>query len=238
MTSTNSPLLNIVATLGLITLTVYLLVAGEQILLPLVLAILFSYLITALGDRIERIRIGRWSPRPWLGLSGAILAVLLVLALIVQLVASNISAVIEVAPQYQKQMEDMFASGSAWAVGHLNLKQPITLTALLEEINLRAVLERLADAVRAGAHFCIRRLGLPCTDEGRCEGRQREQASQQPAAHARGRSFTSVHEQGGFHRARMQQAGTLHQRPRGVEPHRPRVDRLDSGGDHPNWRKR
>ena len=157
MTSTNSPLLNIVAALGLITLTVYLLVAGEQILLPLVLAVLFSYLITALGDRIERIRIGRWSPPPWLGLSGAILAVLLVLALIVQLVASNISAVIEVAPQYQKQMEDMFASGSAWAVGHLNLKQPITLTALLEEINLRAVLERLADAFQsiAGHTFQI-----------------------------------------------------------------------------------
>lgn len=157
MTGTNSPLFNAVATLGLITLTVYLLVAGEQILLPLVLAILFSYLITALGGRIERIRIGGWSPPPWLGLSSAILAVLLVLALIVQLVASNISAVIEVAPQYQKQMEEMFAQASTWASGHLNLKQPITMTVLLEEINLRAVLERFADAFQsiAGNTFQI-----------------------------------------------------------------------------------
>jgi predicted PurR-regulated permease PerM len=146
---TTRPLLSAFATLGLITLTVYLLVVGEQILLPLVLAILFSYLITALGDRIQRLRIGRWHPPAWMGLSGAIVAVMLVLALIVQIVASNISDVVDAAPQYQKQMEEMFAEASAFAAKILNQERPITMTGLLQEINLRGVLERFVDAFQS-----------------------------------------------------------------------------------------
>ncbi|MGE4064036.1 MAG: AI-2E family transporter [Rhodospirillaceae bacterium] len=146
---TNRPLLAAFATLGLITLTVYLLVVGEQILLPLILAVLFSYLITALGHRIERLRIGQWSPLPWMGLSGAIIAVLLVLALIVQIVASNISDVVEAAPQYQEQMEEMFAQASRFAADILNRDRPITMAALLQEINLRAVLERFVEAFQS-----------------------------------------------------------------------------------------
>jgi AI-2 transport protein TqsA len=146
---TTRPLLSLFATVGLITLTVYLLVVGEQILLPLVLAILFSYLITALGRRIERIRVGRWNPPAWMGLSGAIIAVILILALIVQIVASNISAVVEAAPQYQKQMEEMFAEISTFAAKVLNRERPITMTGLLEEINLRAVIERFVDAFQS-----------------------------------------------------------------------------------------
>jgi AI-2 transport protein TqsA len=146
---TTRPLLSAFATLGLITLTVYLLVVGEQILLPLVLAILFSYLITALGHRIEGIRIGRWSPPAWMGLSGAIIAVMLVLALIVQIVASNISDVVAGAPQYQQQMEDMFAEVSTFAAKILNQERPITMAGLLQEINLRAVLERFVNAFQS-----------------------------------------------------------------------------------------
>ena len=138
---TTHPLYGAFATLGLVTLTVYLLVVGEQILLPLVLALLVSYLITALGHRIERLRIGRFQPPSWMGLSGAILAVLIVIGLMVQLVASNISDVADGAPQYQKQLEEMFADASAFAARILNQERPITLTALLQEINLRGVVE-------------------------------------------------------------------------------------------------
>lgn len=146
---TDSPLFSAFATLGLITLSVYLLVVGEQILLPLVLAILVSYLITALGHRIERLRIGRWQARPWMGLTGAILTVFLVIGIIVQLVASNISDIVDGAPQYQTQLEAMFAQASTLAAKVLNQDRPITLTALLQEINLRAVLERFVDAFQS-----------------------------------------------------------------------------------------
>jgi len=146
---TTRPLLSVFATVGLIALTVYLLVVGERILLPLVLAILFSYLITALGRRIEGIHIGRRHPPAWLGLSGAIVAVMLVLALIVQIVASNVSDVVDAAPAYQTQMEEMFAEASTFAAKVLNRERPITVAGLLQEINLRGVLERFVDAFQS-----------------------------------------------------------------------------------------
>ncbi len=146
---TTNPLFGAVATLGLVTLTVYLLVVGEQILLPLVLALLVSYLITALGHRIERLQIGRLNPPPWMGLSGAILAVVIVIALIVQIVASNVSDVADSAPQYQKQLEEMFAQASAFLARFLGQEQPLTLTALLKEINLRSVVESFALAFQS-----------------------------------------------------------------------------------------
>jgi predicted PurR-regulated permease PerM len=147
----DKPLYSAVATLGLITLTVYLLVVGEQILLPLVLAILVSYLITALGHRIERLRIGKWQPPAWMGLSGAVLAVVLVVGLIVQLVASNISEVIDGAPRYQVQLQELLTKVTDLAAKYLNRDRPITLTAVLEEINIRDVLERIALAFQSMA---------------------------------------------------------------------------------------
>jgi len=145
----DNPILNAFATLGLVALTIYLLVVGEQILLPLVLAILVSYLITALGNRIERLRIGTWHPPGWLGLSGAILAVILVIALVVQLVAGNIVDIADGAPQYQAQLQTLFAQAAEWVATLLRQDRPITLTAILQEINLRGVLERFAVAFQS-----------------------------------------------------------------------------------------
>ncbi len=145
----DKPLFSAVATLGLITLTVYLLVVGEQILLPLVMAVLVSYLITALGRRIEGLRLGAWHPPAWLGLSGAILAVGLVIALIVQLVANNISEVVDGAPRYQAQLEELLNNVTDLASKYLNRDRPLTVTALLEEINIRDVLERFVLAFQS-----------------------------------------------------------------------------------------
>ncbi|MCA0201151.1 MAG: AI-2E family transporter [Proteobacteria bacterium] len=147
--SMDKPLYSLVATLGLITLTGYLLVIGEQILLPLVLAILVSYLITALGHRIERLHIGKWRPPAWMGLSGAVLAVVLIVGLIVQLVASNISEVIDGAPRYQVQFQNLLTKITDLAAKYLNRDRPITVTAVLEEINIRDVLERFALAFQS-----------------------------------------------------------------------------------------
>lgn len=145
----DSPLWSALATLGLITLTTYLLIVGEQILLPLVLAILASYLITALGHRIERLSLGGWHPPGWLGLTAAIAAVLVVLALLVQLVAGSISDVVASAPRYQEQLQALFARATRVAADLLGHDRPLTFTALLQEINLRAVLERFVNAFQA-----------------------------------------------------------------------------------------
>ncbi len=110
----NHTLYSVAASLGLATLTVYLLVVGEDILIPLVLAIFISYLITALGHFIRRLRIGKWRPPGWMGLTAAILLVVIVIAVIVQLVAGSIVDVVAEAPRYQDRLQDMFTKVTAF----------------------------------------------------------------------------------------------------------------------------
>jgi len=110
-------------------LTIYLLVVGEAILMPLVLAIFITYLIAALGQRIHRIMI-----------------FLLVIGVMVQLAAGNISDVVKAAPVYQERLQAFFTQGMDLAARLLNLEEPPTLTALVREIDLRALVERFADA--------------------------------------------------------------------------------------------
>ena len=130
----------------LVTLTVYLLVVGEAILMPLVLAFLITYLIAALGQRIQRIKVNGRQPPAWLGLIAAILIFLTVIAVMVQVAAGNIGDVVAAAPQYQERLQDFFTQGMALAARVLKLEEPPTFTTLVREINLRALLERFAGA--------------------------------------------------------------------------------------------
>ncbi len=139
----------VAASVGLVILTMYLLVIGEAILMPLVLAIFIAYLIAALGHRIQRIRIGAWNPPGWLGLTAAIVTLVLAIALIAQVTAGNISDVIASAPRYQVRLQEMFTKGMGLVATFLKLDEPPTFTSLLHEINLRAVMERFAGAFQA-----------------------------------------------------------------------------------------
>lgn len=136
------------ATFGLIAMTIYLLVVGEAILMPLVLAIFITYLIAALGHRIQRLRLGGWHPSPGLGLTAAIVILLLVIVVTVQIAAGNIREVVEAAPRYQSRLQDMFAQGMSLATTLLKLREPPTFTTLVHGIDLGTVVERVAGAFR------------------------------------------------------------------------------------------
>jgi len=153
----NSSIVTIAAAVGLVALSVYLLVVGEAILMPLVLAIFIAYLIAALGHRIERVKIGKRHPPESLGIAGAILIFLLVIAVTVQMVAGNVNAVVEQAPHYQERLQAMFTQASAFAADVLNLKEPPTLATLTKEIDLRTLVVRFAGAFQgiAGNTFQV-----------------------------------------------------------------------------------
>jgi AI-2 transport protein TqsA len=137
------------ASFGIIALTIYFLVVGESILMPLVLAIFIAYLIAALGHRIERLKLGSWHPPAWLGLTGAILIILAVIAVAVQIAAGSISAVIEAAPGYQTRLQEMFTQASNFVARVLRLDEPPTFTTLTQEIDLRDVMQRFAGAFQS-----------------------------------------------------------------------------------------
>jgi len=137
------------ASFGLVALTLYLLIVGESILMPLVLAIFIAYLIAALGNRLQRIKVGSWHPPGWLGLTGAILIMLLVIAIAVQIAAGNISSVIDAAPGYQVRLQEMFSQGAAFVARLLRLQEPPTFTTLAQGIDLRDAMQSFAAAFQS-----------------------------------------------------------------------------------------
>ncbi len=137
------------ASLGIVALTIYLLVVGESILMPFVLAVFIAYLIAALGHRIERIKIKSWQPPSWLGLTLAIVIILLVIGIVVQIAAGNIRAVVVEAPRYQESLQALFGQGMDFAARLLRLDEPPTLATLAAGINLRAMVERFAGAFQS-----------------------------------------------------------------------------------------
>lgn len=149
--SPNPGVITAAASFGLIALTIYLLVVGESILMPLVLAIFITYLIVALGNRIQRLKIGRWRPPASLGIAGAVCILLLLIAITVQIAADNISEVAVAAPRYQQRLQEMFSAGMTFAANILKLKEPPTFTALVAEVDLGTWVERFAAAFRVMA---------------------------------------------------------------------------------------
>jgi AI-2 transport protein TqsA len=143
-TNAKTDVIAVAAALGVVALTIYALVVGEGILMPLVLALFITYLIAALGKRIERIRVKDWHPPFWMGLTGAILVVLFVIAGVVQIVAGNIRAVVDAAPIYQERLQGLFTEGTAFVVDFLHLKQTPTLAMLAEKMDLGALLGSFA----------------------------------------------------------------------------------------------
>jgi AI-2 transport protein TqsA len=134
---------------GLGALTLYLMVVGESIFLPLVLAIFISYLILALGHAFQRIKLGTWSPKPWLGLTLAIVSLVVLVGLVVQIIAGNVRDVVAAAPQYQERLQATLAEVTAYIAGILGQDRPLTLTTVLNEIDFKAVVSRFAGAFQA-----------------------------------------------------------------------------------------
>lgn len=85
----------------LIALTIYLLVVGQNLFLPLVIAIVFWFLINVLAAGFSRIRRGRfYIPRPLCFLA-AILTILVVVSVIVQFITGSLNDLGSVARQYE-----------------------------------------------------------------------------------------------------------------------------------------
>jgi predicted PurR-regulated permease PerM len=145
--SANAPHLTSVASVvAMVALSVYLLIVGESIFIPLVLAIFFTYLIVALARVLQRPKFGGHHLGPRLGLAGAIVIAVLVILLIVQLVADNVRDVVAAAPQYQDRLEGVITKVNAFLIG--TFSERTTVTGLLGQLNLKDILGRLAGAMQ------------------------------------------------------------------------------------------
>src|SRR5262245_20306411 len=96
-----------------IATTMYLLVAGRGLLLPLVMGLTLWYMVDALADALEVPRLGRLRlPRPL-----ALLAALLVTSGLVwvlgRTISHNVSAVAAAAPAYEVRLQRLIDRGAA-----------------------------------------------------------------------------------------------------------------------------
>ncbi len=140
MENTKLKLQNFVLASILVALVFYLLVVGQTILLPLVIAIVFWYLINLLSEGFGRIQPGG---KPLPGLVRYILSFLTFFAIIwgiVELIASNIAGVVRVAPVYQANLGERWQS----VLALLRIEQEPTLAQLTDVVDLGQFITGLA----------------------------------------------------------------------------------------------
>ncbi len=96
--------LNFTASAVLVTLVFYLLVVGETLLLPLVIAIAFWYLINTLARGFSRIEVAGFKfPMP-VCLGASLLTFLLLIWALVNFLSASADDVLDVAPVYQENL--------------------------------------------------------------------------------------------------------------------------------------
>lgn len=133
--------------IGIAALTLYLLVIGQGILVPLVLAIFITYLLKALAHGLARIKVrGRSLPESF-ALTGAIILFLIAVAMVVQLVAGNVGAIAEAAPSYQQKLQSLFTDLQSTAEKLLGA--PLTIAELNERVDIQATILRLVGAIQS-----------------------------------------------------------------------------------------
>lgn len=132
--------------LMLAALILYLLIVGQSILLPLVISLVFWYLINLLASAIHRVPVGRYLP-VWSCYGLSIIAFILGIWAVVKLVSMNIDSVVSVAPSYQANFEARLEA----ILGYFRIEEAPTFSQLTELVNLRVILSNLASAVTSVA---------------------------------------------------------------------------------------
>jgi AI-2 transport protein TqsA len=124
-------------------LTIFFLIEGRELLIPIAVAIVIWYLLNALARFFNYIPvIGEKLPH-WLTLIGAVVVVLIAIALVAELISDNISQVAAAAPSYQANFEALIERASRLA----GFSKPPDIARIVDEIDVRSLIAGLASTV-------------------------------------------------------------------------------------------
>ena len=136
-------LVSVALTIGIVISAFYVLSIGENLFVPLVMAVIAVYLVDIVGRLIRRIRIaGRMLPN----LLSLILAFGIIFGLgfaLVDIVAQNAFHIAAAAPKYQARLQQLQVEVFA----RVGIEEPPELRQLLTAIDLRLVFSSVAKAV-------------------------------------------------------------------------------------------
>ena len=139
----------IASSLGIVAVSIAFLVMGKDIFIPLVLGVFIAYLIIALSNAFGRIRIKGRRASEWATMTASVVCFILGLAFLVQLIADNIGAAVDAAPQYQARFETLLTKINDMLASTFNRHEPITLTTVIEQIDLGTWAGRFAAALQS-----------------------------------------------------------------------------------------
>ena len=103
------------ASAGIAALTVYLLISGRNILIPIAIAVMAWYLINAIARGIGRLRVRGVRPPRWAALALTILAVIAAVMALAEMVSGNFTAVVDAVPSYQANLQRLIGEVAAFA---------------------------------------------------------------------------------------------------------------------------
>src|SRR3990167_988348 len=99
---------NFVVTLALLFLIFYILFIGRGMLLPLVIALVFWYIIIHLTSLYQRISVKKRHFPFWISLIMAIITTGLILYLLSLLIEHSIANIVALVPKYQQKLQEVF----------------------------------------------------------------------------------------------------------------------------------
>lgn len=128
-----------------VILTFYVLHVGQALLLPLVIAGAIAYVISILAHGITALKIKGWSvPKP-LAMFVAIGVILAGIGFVINLITLNVTAVANVAPEYQENLEALIDKGYRVA----GIEEVPNLKEIITQIDLRKYLQDFGRTVRS-----------------------------------------------------------------------------------------
>jgi AI-2 transport protein TqsA len=127
----------------LVILTFYLLIVGQDVLLPIVIALVFWYLINLVAKSYSRLRIGEVSLPGWFCFTLSLLSFVAMFWVTVKLISMNVDGVLEVAPTYQVNLEAKING----LINYFGIQEAPTFEQLTDLINLGEFISATASSL-------------------------------------------------------------------------------------------
>ena len=131
------------STIIITSLAIVVLVVAKNLLIPFVLAVFLWHLIRSLAQAVQNLPLGRWRLPAWAAMTLALMAILAASAVVGQIVGSNISKLVQVAPAYQDSLEHWIAEGFEV----FGVDKPPTVGQLVTSLDLTGIVAKSAGAL-------------------------------------------------------------------------------------------
>lgn len=107
-TQNRNPIFTFTASLILVTIIGYLLIAGRSLLIPLIIALFIWNLLNTIHSGVQRVPFVKTRFPTWLSMILSFLVVVGMVKILIDIITNNVNEVIEASPRYQENLINIF----------------------------------------------------------------------------------------------------------------------------------